>query len=196
VRARARALTFEALPERPFCVEVLHLAPVLDEIPPEEGAWARAVRFRHLVANPQGWFREVEGGGRVRPRVPDLSRAPRFEALVVSEEDLAADPPGLLSALRERTEILVLTRGAEGASLFWRGKEKFFPARKRPVVDPTGAGDVLAGAFFALLFRERAPEEALRTAMELAALAVTRPGLSGVPTSREIANLLFQGKGD
>ncbi|QJA06651.1 hypothetical protein FVE67_07525 [Thermosulfurimonas marina] len=192
VLARAQALNFKALPERPFAVEVLHLAPVLDEVPPEPGIWLEAVRFRHLVANPQGWFREVDEEGRVRARVPDLSRAPHFEALVVSEEDLAADFQGLLSELRARTEILVLTRGAEGASLF-RGKgERFFPARKVSAVDPTGAGDVLAGAFFGLLFRGKGPEEALKAAMELAALAVTRPGLSGVPTFQEIANLPFR----
>ncbi|RUM89233.1 MAG: hypothetical protein DSZ24_01715 [Thermodesulfatator sp.] len=192
VLARARPLTFKVLPKQPWVTEVLHLAPVLDEIPPQAGSLLKKLRFRHLVAHPQGWFREVDQEGWVHPRVPDLSGAPHFEALVVSEEDLAADLQGLLAELRRRADLLVLTRGAEGASLFEGGKERFFPACKVPEVDPTGAGDVLAGAFFGLLLQGKRPEEALEKAMQFAAIAVTRPGLSGVPTFREISSLLFK----
>ncbi len=190
VLARAAPLDLEAFFERPLETEVLHLAPVLDELPLEAGVYRRAFRYRFLVANPQGWFRKVGREGRVEPVRPDLSRSPDFEALVVSREDLAADPEGLLAALKERSRILVLTRGAEGASLFVENREKFFPARKVRAVDTTGAGDILAGAFFALLFKRENPARALEKAMEMAAIGVSRPGLSGVPSKGEIVSLL------
>ncbi len=190
VLARAAPLDLEVFYRKPLETEVLHLAPVLDEIPLRAEVYARAFRYRFLVANPQGWFREVEGEGIVRPAKPDLSKGPRFEAVVVSQEDLAADPQALLEALKERSKILVLTRGAEGASLFMKKRERFFPARKVQAVDTTGAGDILAGGFFGLLFRGENPACALEKAMEMAAIGVSRPGLSGVPSRAEIARLL------
>ena len=189
VWARAGRIDPRAVPDLPLEIEILHLAPVLDEVPPH-GDFLQGLKYRMLVANPQGWFREVTPQGTVRPRVPDLTACPRFEALVVSEEDLAADLPGLLSLLRQKTRYLVLTRGAEGASFFHGSEERFLPARRVKAVDTTGAGDILAGAFFALLSGGENPLQALEKAMEMAAIGVTRPGLAGVPTYREIENLL------
>jgi sugar/nucleoside kinase (ribokinase family) len=53
-------------------------------------------------------------------------------------------------------------------------------------VDPTGAGDIFAAAFFARLYTTRDPWEAGRFATHLAAFSVTRHGLEGVPTREEI----------
>jgi len=189
VHARARPLDFSSL-KGPVETEVLHLAPVLDEVPIEARVYTEFFRFRYLVGNPQGWFRKVAPDGRVFQACPDLSRAPRFRALVISEEDLSADPEGLSQELRSISEILVLTRGPEGASLFIGSGERFFPARKVRAVDSTGAGDILAGAFFAFLYRGQMPEEALEKAMNMAAIGVSRSGLSGVPNFKEIKSLL------
>lgn len=57
-------------------------------------------------------------------------------------------------------------------------------------VDPTGAGDILAGAFWAFLYRGKSPEEALEKAIRMAAIGVSRPGLSGVSNFNEIESLL------
>ena len=189
VHARANPLDFSRL-GAPLETEVLHLAPVLEEIPIEGRIYRKSFRFRFLVGNPQGWFREVAPEGTVKPFRPDLSKAPHFHALVLSEEDLSADPRGLLRELKDISEVFVLTRGAEGASLFTNSREKFFPARRVKAVDPTGAGDILAGAFFALIYRDRDPEKALEKALEMAAIGVSRPGLSGVPNFDEIKLLL------
>ena len=58
-------------------------------------------------------------------------------------------------------------------------------------VDPTGAGDVFAAAFFIRLYQTRDPWEAARFATQLASISVTRPGISGIPTPSEVkANLI------
>jgi sugar/nucleoside kinase (ribokinase family) len=55
------------------------------------------------------------------------------------------------------------------------------------VVDPTGAGDLFAGAFFVRYRQSGNPWSAARFAISLASASVTRPGLAGLPTREEIA---------
>jgi sugar/nucleoside kinase (ribokinase family) len=59
-------------------------------------------------------------------------------------------------------------------------------------VDPTGAGDVFAAAFFSRLFTTRDPWESARFATLLSAHSVTRPGLDGIPTPEEINACLVE----
>ena len=59
-------------------------------------------------------------------------------------------------------------------------------------VDATGAGDVFATCFFVRLFQTRDPWEAGRFATILAAHTVTRVGLDGIPTAREIEECLME----
>ncbi len=186
VHAQARPLPLKKLPAPWRRAEIVHLAPVLDELKPEE-----AVLFEtdFLVANPQGWFRKVLPGGEVVFKKPDLSKAPRFRALVVSEEDLGGEQ-ALKEELQRITEILVVTKGARGAELYHAQGQIFLPTEKRPVKDTTGAGDVLAAAFFALLYASGKPRVALEFAQCLAGFSVTREGLAGVPTREEISSCL------
>ncbi len=172
------------LPQKLRRAEVVHLAPVLNEIPPEA---IEIFSADLLVSNPQGWFRRVLPQGEIVPKAPDFKRFPHFDAVVVSTEDLAGQK-SWLSFLRTKASLLVLTQGALGATLFYRNQETFFPATPvSPVVDTTGAGDVLAAAFFSALYAGKAPEEALRLAMCMARITVTREGLAGVPTPSEIS---------
>ncbi|HIE32525.1 MAG TPA: hypothetical protein EYP81_00540, partial [Thermodesulfobacteriaceae bacterium] len=46
----------------------------------------------------------------------------------------------------------------------FRGQRSSFRRLKVEAVDPTGAGDILAGAFWAFLYRGKSPEEALEKA--------------------------------
>ena len=186
VYARARPLSLKDVPPSWRRAEIVHLAPVLDEIAPEE---ARFLETSFLVANPQGWFRAVTEDGRVVPKTPDFSSWPRFKALVLSAEDVV----GLtdLTPLKEKAEYLVLTQGARGATLYFQGEEFFHPAYPVPrVKDTTGAGDIFAAAFFAMLYAAQKPLVALKFALCLAAFSVTRTTLAAVPTLEEITSCL------
>ncbi|HAX70479.1 MAG TPA: hypothetical protein DCY14_12775, partial [Anaerolineae bacterium] len=58
--------------------------------------------------------------------------------------------------------------------------------------DATGAGDIFAAAFFARCVRTRDPWEAARFATQLASYSVTRVGLQGIPTPKEIEQCLME----
>ena len=78
--------------------------------------------------------------------------------------------------LSQKVPILVIKRGAQGATA-WAGKEKFagFP----PVVDiadPVGAGDSFDAGFIHQYIRGAKVEECLKFANVVGALSVTRPG--------------------
>ncbi len=190
VYAKAPPLPVDKVPFKWRKAEIVHLAPVLNEIAPQD---ARLFETDFLVANPQGWFRRVKEDGLVEQIAPNISCWPSFEALVVSEEDLSASSD-LLSALARKTRYLVVTRGARGASLFTEGKEIFRPAYQAlKVVDTTGAGDIFAAAFFGMLYALKKPLLALEFALCLAARSVTRPTLAAVPTLYEISQCLEKG---
>ena len=84
--------------------------------------------------------------------------------------------------------ILVITEGASGSRVFWNGDIRRFQPPLVSEIDPTGAGDIFAAAFFIRLNYTHNPWEAARFATHLAATSVTRPGLNGVPTPQEVGN--------
>lgn len=86
----------------------------------------------------------------------------------------------------------MVTDGAAGARLFWNGDSRRFRPPAVTEVDPTGAGDVFAAAFFARMLNTRDPWEAVRFANRMAAISVTRSGLLGVPTMEEARDCLME----
>jgi sugar/nucleoside kinase (ribokinase family) len=99
--------------------------------------------------------------------------------------DAAGVDAKLVEALAAACRLLALTEGAAGARVYWNGDVRRIQAPPAAQVDPTGAGDVFAAAFFIRLFDTRDPWEAARFANQLASTSVTRPGLRGVPTAEE-----------
>jgi sugar/nucleoside kinase (ribokinase family) len=59
-------------------------------------------------------------------------------------------------------------------------------------LDPTGAGDVFAAAFFSRLHTTRDPWEAARFATHLSSFSVTRSGLASIPTPAEVEESMVE----
>ena len=76
---------------------------------------------------------------------------------------------------------VVLTLGARGAQLDWQGQRHHASPPVIDVVDTTGAGDALCGAFAAALDRGATPPEALREGVRAGAFACTHPGAQRGP---------------
>ena len=86
---------------------------------------------------------------------------------------------------RSWAPVLVVTQSAQGCTVFVRGQgARQFVAPAQAEVDPTGAGDVFAAAFFVNFFETGDPWASARFANQVGALSVTRLGLAGVPEHR------------
>ncbi len=176
---RAESLSPEQLPAdwRP---KILHLGPVAGEVA-LTADWAR-VGPRFLGCTIQGWLRRFGPDGTVESRWrPEVGRLLEIsDGVVLSAEDLGPDL-GLAGELGRLARCLAVTRAEAGADLWAAGRHYRVPAFVRPAVDPTGAGDVFAAAFFIRLAAGDDPPLAARVAAMAAALKVGQPGLEGVP---------------
>ena len=163
---------------------VVHLAPIADEIDP---ALAGHLKGGLLGITAQGWLRRWDASGEVQPRPggwasQGLSAA---DAVIVSLDDLGGDEVAI-EEMAGVCRLLVVTEGPRGCRVHWNGDVRRVPVSPRTEVDPTGAGDVFAAAYFCRLHSTRDPWEAARYANLLASTSVARSGLDGIPTAEEI----------
>jgi len=180
----AERITAANLPQIEFTPAIVHLAPVDDEVDPQI---YRLFSHSLLCLTLQGWLRQTDAQGQVRPRQwpygAELLHA--ADAVVLSLEDVQSDEAEV-QALTEVCSLLVLTEGAQGARVYWNGDVRRFPAPQVPLVEDTGAGDIFAACYFHRLFETKDPWEAARFAVQLASCSVTRKHFASIPTQQEI----------
>jgi sugar/nucleoside kinase (ribokinase family) len=114
---------------------------------------------------------------------PWLARA---DAVVLSDEDVGGDE-SLIAQYASQTRLLAVTHGTIGCTVHTQGQSRSFSAPSVSEVDPTGAGDIFATAFFVALSRCSDPWMAARFANCVAAGSVARVGLDSTPRADEIA---------
>ena len=167
------------------------LGPVADEL---DDDWAsRFPRETFVALTWQGLLRRLVPGHPVAS-LP-LARSPlvaRCDALLLSAEDVAAGAPRIRELLRDG-QTLLLTHGERGAvSLRTQGSRivgRAVPAiAPSAMLDTTGAGDTfLAGWLAARLLAPGASDAAhLAVAAAMSSLKIARPGLNGMPATREL----------
>jgi ribokinase len=115
---------------------------------------------------------------------PARSGPPAADLIIVNRYELAALP--------DRTGVVCVTLGAEGAVLLEDGEEV---ARAAPpeieAVDGTGAGDAFTACLVVSLLEGRLRGDALRRACVAGALAASRFGAqTSLPTAEEVDALL------
>lgn len=90
--------------------------------------------------------------------------------------------------LKTYPDKLIITQGSRGVSICKKdGSILTVPARKAKVVDTTGAGDTLNGAFTVAITKENSMEAALRFANTAASLSTEKFGAQGgMPTYHEV----------
>ncbi len=186
LRARAVPLGAEAVPLNWLRAPLVHLGPLDREV---DYDLAAAFSGSFLGLTPQGWLRQWDAEGRVQPAVVDWPEAPQVlghaSAVVLSIDDLAGDW-AVAEQWAKLARVLVITQGAEGCTVFVRGQgARTFQGARQVEVDPTGAGDIFATAYFINYYETDDPWGSARFANQMAGLSVTRPGLAGVPTREE-----------
>ena len=109
------------------------------------------------------------------------------EAVLIFGDELSTE-----NLLKKYPEKLVITQGSRGASTCLKNGEVLtVPARKANVVDTTGAGDTLNGAFSVRIAAGDDMKSALAYANVAASLSTEKFGAqTGMPTAEEVANEL------
>lgn len=190
LHCRAAPLLLEHVPQVWRSAPIVHLAPIADEVEP---SMAEKLLGSLLGITPQGWMRGWDEKGRVFPKPWSDSEKilSRAGAVILSVEDVNRDLE-FVEEMAHHTRILCLTEGQAGSVLYWNGDRRRFRPPEVQEVDGIGAGDIYAAAFFVRLYHTRDPWESARFATQLAARSVTRRGLSGIPTLREIEECLME----
>jgi sugar/nucleoside kinase (ribokinase family) len=186
----APPLDYYLVPEPWRQAPIVHLAPVAQEVEP---GITRSFASALVGVTPQGWLRRWDKAGLVS--VSEWPEAAfvlqRVGAAVISLEDVGGDEDRV-DELAASCHVLAVTEANKGARLYWNGDVRRFNAPRVQEVDPTGAGDIFAAAFFSRLYTTRDPWEAARFAVALSAISVTRQGLAGIPTREEIQSSLLE----
>lgn len=186
----ARPLDSNSIPDAWLNTPIIHLGPIAGEVSPQV-----VTRFDHsfIGITPQGWLRTWDEGGRIQPtKWCDAAKVLRASsAVIISVEDVAGDE-GIIEEMAAACPIFVVTEGFYGGRVYWLGDVRRFKAPAVKEVDATGAGDIFAAAFFIQYQKTGNPWEAARFANLLAAQSVTRSGLSGVPTNKDVKNAIIE----
>ncbi len=185
VRAVADPLGVEDVPPAWRKAPVVHLAPIAQEVSP---TLARTFSGALVGATPQGWMRTWDGQGRVeyRPLEAPGRDLAEVDVLVLSIEDVRHNRAHV-QALVEALPLVVVTLAEHGCEVYLKGHAERFPARPVDrVVDPTGAGDVFAAAFFVRYWETGDAAEAARFANVVASFSVEGVGTSAIPTRNQV----------
>ncbi len=171
-------------------VELVHLCPLVQELEPDI---ATAFGSARMLATPQGWLRTWDEAGRVSlgswHHLDQL--LPRLHTTVISIEDIENNW-SIAEEWAQKSNLLVVTQGELGCTVFSQGQKISVPPRPSQPVDPTGAGDVFAAAFFIRYFETGELWQSARFANVLASMAIERNGPEGVPSRAEVEHYLAQ----
>jgi sugar/nucleoside kinase (ribokinase family) len=180
---RADSITPDMIPPVWRNTPIVHFAPVIQEIPASIlGVFPQS----YIGLTLQGWLRNANGNGRIQycDWLDEPAFLSRSQAAVLSIEDVGRNESRIEEML-PHSNVLVVTEGAQGSRLYWNRDERYFRPPATLEVDPVGAGDIFAAAFFHRHHQTRNPWEAARFATLLAARSVTRLGLKGTPSVQE-----------
>jgi len=185
IRAIAGPLGPELIPNAWRSVPIVHLAPLDNEIGAD--ILGALLHVDLVGVTPQGWMRQWDDAGIVRPRRWDEANVilPAVGAAILSEEDVGRDWD-VLRRFASLVPILAVTQGANGCTVFENGKGWHVPAFPAVEVDATGAGDVFAAAFLIRLSENGSPISAAHYANCVASFAVEAPGASGIPSAEQV----------
>lgn len=121
---------------------------------------------------------------RAEPGAGD--KRPRYGRTVGAPGQLTKRALEAVDLLRARVPVVVLTRGAEGSTLYRDGGSVEVQPWPATAVDTVGAGDVYATAFFVRLAETGDPVASAQFASCAAAISTEGPGSSRIPDRAEV----------
>ena len=140
-----------------------------------------------LCVTVQGWLRGQDADCNViyKPH-PELEVwLSKIDVLVLSLTDLFGDRTAMIPLLTS-AGLGVETLGPKGCKVYHKGRITHIPVKPEVEVDPTGAGDIFAAAFF-IRYREGGDFiKAAQFANACASLSVQKAGLESIPSLAEV----------
>jgi hypothetical protein len=177
-------LTTDQIPKEWRNAPVVHLAPMAQEISP---AMCGYFRSNLVCVTMQGWLRGQDDRNNVifQPH-PDLEKwLAHIDIMVLNLADVQGDQD-MLDHFLNTAQLGVETLGPEGCRVYHRGTVTHIPVQPMKEVDPTGAGDIFAAAFFIRYRQTREVIAAAQFANACASLSVTKVGMDSVPFLDEV----------
>jgi sugar/nucleoside kinase (ribokinase family) len=186
----ARSIGLADIPPDCHQAEVVHLCPLAQDVAPEI---AITCNQNLLVTTPQGWLRQWDDRGHVS--LGDWQGAtellPRLNATVISIEDIEGNW-AVAHRWAAQTQILIVTQDKDGCTVLHQGKSFPVPPRPSQVIDPTGAGDIFAAAFFIRYFETGDLRHSAYFANVTASISLERPGPEATPWRHEVEAYIAQ----
>lgn len=151
---------------------------VLSEAVSQAVIAAARSRGKPVVVDPKGvGYEKYRNASVIKPNTKEAEEA--IGRPIESEDDLMQASRSILDMVGDCA--LLLTRGAEGMTLFERGQaERHIPALARTVYDVTGAGDTVVGALAMSLAAGAGLLDAAHFANRAAGVAVGKVGAATV----------------
>ncbi len=177
------------IPNEFLKAKAFHLGPVFSELPLETMRFLRENTGAFITLDPQGFLRKEENG-IVVPKKLDLSVLDFVDLVKVSEKDCSEEE---IEAMKQKCEIVIVTHGKEGSTVFSKGKTfktPFFKAER--LVDETGAGDVFMAGFIKEYLSSKDVEKAALFGSAAASFAVEDFGVNGIGSLEEIEERMSQ----
>ncbi len=188
IRGVAESLKPEHIPDDWRGAPLVHLAPLTDEVEPQI---AHLFPDATVLLTLQGWLRRWDADGQVKfKRWFDPEVLGSIDIVVYSEDDIA-EAPDMEADFAASTEHLIVTRAERGGTYYHGGDVAQYATLPVTVVNPTGAGDIFAGAVLSGQHKLGGDMmAAINVAARLGAISVTRWALEGSPTPAEVQDAL------
>jgi 1D-myo-inositol 3-kinase len=145
-----------------------------------------------IAVCPQGWMRRWNSDRKVfHQMLDDWSVFQKADMVILSEEDLNFQMD-LIPKLAALFNILVVTKGENGADVFSNNNKHTFPSFPTKMIDPTGAGDIFATAFLICFFETKDIAQAANFANAAASFCIEKKGIEGIASREEIVKRAFE----
>lgn len=169
---RANPIEVKDLPDAWKNIPIVKFCLIADEVAPSLlTAFPNALK----AATIQGWLRQWDDTGKISPKTMDWELLSAIDIVLFSDADIP-NIKEVLPIITKKVGIVVMTRGANGASVFYKNKQYDFPAYPVQEVDPTGAGDVFAASFVVAYGKHQNIALAVAYAHTVASFIVTQEG--------------------
>ena len=182
-------LTCEDIDSQRHLIEQAEVVVLQLEIPYETAVYALALAKRlgkRTVLNPApARALSPEVLANVDMLIPNEHELQTITDIAPVNEERLLEAAGKLA--QQGTEAMIVTLGSAGCGLVRNGRLQMFEAVRVAAADTTAAGDSFIGGYVAELLESGDDEQAIRYAIEAAAVTVTRYGAQqSLPTRAEV----------